>query len=438
MNEEETNDKTVETPKEEPSPGIKEASEEVRSSEPAKVEEAPPSPIEADSKKENGKDSPREENEISKEDGKAEGSKGKEEADEGAEVTDVKEETAPLEAVEAKEPPIQDPLKGFELLSRKEIVNLLVEKHSDLRQKYSDELNGIDVKPPEVVKEKDEEKDIRDSINQKVQELKGQRKELKDKNKELRSEFFELLGKEEKLKGHKKEVSMYSQFSKDLEWKLETEAITIETERRLLDELRETMDKMRSITDGLTPQEIHSRLNEIQEEMGSNLMQIEDYHRQMMEKVEESNLHHDKFVDAKKQIRERESRRGWLKRRIELHKEMQKFWERQIEQAEKLDLEEGARDLEAVKSSLVDIFNERDTSKDQKEEEEVKDEKQAKKRKKEKKDGPKIGEEKKKEKKEIKEASPQADAPKEDKRSEEGKGSDKPSKENPEKDGGDA
>ncbi len=291
---------------------------------------------------------------------------------------DPKEEKAPKKSkgsekkasqdkpkIEAR--PLIDPLGGFELLSRKDVVELLVKKHSDLRKKYDEELNGLDIKPVEIVKEKDEEKDIRDIINESVQDLKGRRKELKDKNKLLRIEFFDLLNREEKLKGHAKEVKMYSQFSKDLEWKLETEAITIETERRLLDELRETMSKIRSITDGFTPQEIHSRLSEIQEEIGNNLIQIEDCHRQMLEKVGESNLHHGKFVDAKNQIRERESRRGWLKRRIELHVEMEKFWMTQIDQAKKLDSEEVGRDIEKIKAVLLGVFDNRDKSdKDQK------------------------------------------------------------------------
>jgi uncharacterized coiled-coil DUF342 family protein len=281
----------------------------------------------------------------------------------------------PKKKTEKKEPPkkgsakeeegVKDPLEGFEMQSREEVVGLLIGKHSDLKKKYESELKGLDAQPPEIVQEKEEEKDIRDTMNEEVQILKGKRKELKIANKRLREEFFDLLDKEEKLKGHKKEVSMYSKFSKDLEWKLETEAITIETERRLLDELRDTMDKMRSITDGFTPQEIHSRLTEIQEEMGSNLMQIEDYHRQVLDKVGESNLHHGKFIDAKKQIRERESRRGWLKRRIELHVEMEKFWSGQMDQAKKLDTEEFSRDLGSIKDALLKLFKERETTKEE-------------------------------------------------------------------------
>ncbi|MFW3145238.1 MAG: hypothetical protein ACMUIE_00320 [Thermoplasmatota archaeon] len=277
----------------------------------------------------------------------------------GSEVAEQKEskdtpEFAPFES--------RDPLEGFEFLDRRSIVEALVRKHSELVQNFSDELNKMASEPVEADEVKDEEKSKRDEINEEVAKLKGCRKSLKDRNKELRNEFFDLLEKEEKLKSHRKDVAMYSQFSRDLEWKLETEAITIETERRLLDELRDTMDKMRSISDGLTPEEIKTRLTEIQEEMGSNLMQIEDYHRAMLENVEESQKHHGKFIDAKKQLRERESKKGWLKRRIDLHKEMHTFWSNQIETASKQDEEDSKRSLDQIREFLLSIFKERDES----------------------------------------------------------------------------
>jgi len=261
-----------------------------------------------------------------------------------------------------------DQLKDLELFTRKQVVESLVLKHHGLVERYGKEMDELDIRPPEIVEAKEDERSIRDNINEEVQTLKSKRKELRDQNKKLRSEFFDLLDKEERLKGHKKEVEMYSNFSKDLEWKLETEAITIDNERRLLDELRETIEKMRSITDGYTPEEIKSRLNEIQEEIGSNLMRIEELHSSLLEKVEQSNVHHEKFVDANRQIRERESRRGWLKRRIELHKEMETFWGSQMDQADKLDSEESGRKIEEIQASLLEAFKQRERE-DQKEEE---------------------------------------------------------------------
>ncbi|MFO8052061.1 MAG: hypothetical protein R6V01_10265 [Thermoplasmatota archaeon] len=256
-----------------------------------------------------------------------------------------------------------DPLKEVELLSREEIVYSLIRKHQEMRENYKKELSGLSKKPEGLKDVKEEEKERRDRINEEVARLKAKRKELKDKNKELRNEFFDLFKKEEKLISHKKEVDMYSQFSKDLEWKLETEAITIDTERRLLDELRDTMNKMRSITDGLTPDEIKSRLNEIQEEMGSNLIKIEEYHRELLEKADESQTHHEKFVGAKKQIREKEGRAGWLKRRIELHKEMEVFWSGQKDAAADLDRQEKDRSIETIHQEMMEVFRKRDEEK---------------------------------------------------------------------------
>lgn len=277
----------------------------------------------------------------------------------------------------------QDPLEGFRLDSRFDMVQALIGKHSDLRRKYSEELRSMDIKPPELVEVKEVEKLRRDSINEEVQKLKIKRKELKDSNKSLRAEFFDLLDKEEKLKEHRKEVEMYSQFSRDLEWKLETEAIDIEIERRLLDELRETMDKMRSLSDGYTPDEIKNRLNEIQEQMGENLMQIEEHHRQMLERVGESNVHHNRFMDVQRQLKEKESRRGWLKRRIELHEEMEKFWSGQVDQSRKLDEEGSLRSIEMIRDQLLDMFKEREGKKDEEKEQETPDKAPSRSRKKE-------------------------------------------------------
>ncbi|MBN1538810.1 MAG: hypothetical protein JW939_01595 [Candidatus Thermoplasmatota archaeon] len=280
--------------------------------------------------------------------------------EEGSEKDQVSTRVPTEKAAFSKIDNIPDPLEGMDLPSRREIVEQLVSKHSDMRMKYQKEMDELDIKPPEIIDLKEGERSIRDTINEEVQALKTRRSELREANKKLRSEFFDLLEREERLKDHRKDVEMYSNFSRDLEWKLETEAITIETERRLLDELRETLNKMRSITEGYTPDEIKARLTEIQEEIGTNLMTIEELHNALLEKVEESNVHHERYLGANKQIRERESRRGWLKRRIELHAEMETFWKTQMDQAAKLDAEESSRTLEDIRNQLIKVFQQRE------------------------------------------------------------------------------
>lgn len=251
-------------------------------------------------------------------------------------------------------------LKDVEMPSRKEMVDLLVKKHRDFVDDFKKEMESLEKPPEEIMGESEEEKKKRDSINKEVAELKDKRTALKEENKKLRSRFFDLIRKEEKVKEHEKEVQVHQSFIEDLEWKMATEAIDIQTERRLLDELRGTMQKIRAITDGLTPEEIKVQLTEIEEQMGENLISIEELHTKMLEKVEESNLHHEKFIDAQKKVREKESRKGWLERRVKLHNEMAIFWEGQNDQAVQMDKEESGRDLETIRNNLMKLFSERD------------------------------------------------------------------------------
>ena len=255
-------------------------------------------------------------------------------------------------------------IKDLTLPTRKEIAEKMVEKHKRMVREFEKELEELEnIKDDAIEEISGKEREVRDRINAEVARLKEKRTALKEENRALRREFFSLMDKEETLKGHSKDVNMYSKYMEDLEWKLSTEAIDIETERRLLDELRDTIRKLRQITDGFTPEEINDRLTVIQEKIGENLITIEDLHSRMLEEVEKSNLHHEKYRNVQKMKRERESRKGWLRRRIELHKEMGTFWENQTGTASAMDLEEKARKVDSIRDTLLAMFSERDGAK---------------------------------------------------------------------------
>jgi uncharacterized coiled-coil DUF342 family protein len=290
---------------------------------------------------------------------------GKKQEDNGSGPEGDGEDEDPVEKIDFGPIPDNgsDLIEDLQIPSRVEMVAKMVKKHMDMVSKYSDELKALMEPPKEVKEESTEEKTIRDKINDEVAKLKDGRTRLKEENKSLRSEFFDLIRKEEKVKDHESDVKMHQDFMEQLEWKLSTEAIDIKTERRLLDQLKSTMNELRSLTDGLTPDEIKEKLTAIQEKIGENLTSIEDLHSQMLEKVSQSNVHHEKFIDAQKKVRETESRKGWLERRIKLHEEMKIFWEGQTDQAKQMDDEESKRPLEAIRDSLVKLFEERDREK---------------------------------------------------------------------------
>ena len=246
--------------------------------------------------------------------------------------------------------------------TREEILKLLLEKHARLQGEYKDELKTGQVIPAELIKEKDDQKTLRDDLNEGVSSLKAHRGELKSVNKGLRRELFDLMRKEERLKSRESDVKMYSKFCEDTEWKLETEAIDLETERRLLNDLRATMDKMRAILDGLTPDEMSQKLVSLDKQITDNSIKIEESHQSMLGKVEGANKHHDRYLEISGKIKEMEGRRSWLKRRIELHKEMEKFWHSQEGAALDLDKKDASRKLRDIKEALERTMSDRDRS----------------------------------------------------------------------------
>ncbi|MGA1821540.1 MAG: hypothetical protein ACMUIG_03325, partial [Thermoplasmatota archaeon] len=261
---------------------------------------------------------------------------------------------------------------GLEILTRKEVVTRLIRKHADFIGKFKDELKG-DLKPtPEETAEMEKEKEERDRLNLEVANLKEQRSKYRSRNKILSKEFIELIEMQEQFKSKKTDITVHTRYWKDLEWKLETEAIDSETERRLMDDIRSTVDQIRNIADGYTPDEVKTRLIVIDREIKENLEKIESYHHQMLEIVNESQKHHEIYLTISKKIKEMEGRKGWLTRRIALHEEMKKFWEGQMGTAGNLDEEEGKRSIEMIRDDLLKLSDEKNPPRKQKDPKSIK------------------------------------------------------------------
>lgn len=289
----------------------------------------------------------------------------------GPPATDI----PPAQTVEAPAvvlPPIYDydsdvviPPPELALPKRTDVIEQLIQKHRSMVETFSKEKEDLGVVGQLPEEESDEEKARRDEVNRAVQTLKAERGSLRERNKTISKELFELLDKQERLKDRSKEISGLQRYVSDLEWKIETEDIKIEQERKHLDEIKATMRKLREITDGFTPDEIIQRTTDIQEEIDQNLLRMEEAHRAMLERVEESNLHHGKYIDAQKKARELEAKKQWLTRRVELHTEMGKFWEGQLDNTRKLDSEEMTRPVGSLRDHLLSRMGERPTEKGQ-------------------------------------------------------------------------
>ncbi|MDG6225774.1 MAG: hypothetical protein QCI82_09705 [Candidatus Thermoplasmatota archaeon] len=244
--------------------------------------------------------------------------------------------------------------------TREEAVGLLVEKHERFIKVYSEELErGVSV-DPSVIEALETARMKRDELNVKVRELKERRTSLKSKNKQLRMEFLDLVRIQESIKDRLPEINSLNDFIDREEYKLETEGVDLENERRLMRSIKEAMDKVREVTGGSLPGEMDEKLVRISDEMRENFEKIENAHQELVGLAEESQVHHNSFVEENKKVKEAESRKRFLGLRIKLHEEMAKFWENQTGNAAAMEASDKERNVEDIRDSILKAIEEAD------------------------------------------------------------------------------
>jgi len=256
-------------------------------------------------------------------------------------------------------------------ITRKSLVSFILEKHRRKLKESAEERKRLAGEVERIRGEVEEEKKRRDELNRKVQELKRERQRLKEENRQLRGEFFRLIEAERKNEPPRKEVKLYRKYIEDLEWKLQTEAITLETEKRILKEMREAYAKLKELTHPEKIEEINQRIAEITKRIGENMARIEELHTEMAGYVEESNVHHQRYVEGVKGLRELESRMKWLEHVSKREEEAIQFWSEMGERMSEEDRKDSERPFEEVLSILEKFYATIEEKRSAEEEEEM-------------------------------------------------------------------
>ena len=239
------------------------------------------------------------------------------------------------------------------MMTRVEVVRGLIEKHANFMLKYQSELEtGVTVDPA-IIEAMEEARVKRDALNVSVASIKERRTSLKEENRQLRKKFLEMLRIQEQLKGKAKDISEISEFIDRQEYKLMTEGVNLEAERKLMKDIKESMNNIRQLTGGYVPKEVEDELTSLDSKINVNFITIEEEHQKMLGIVSDSQVHHQKFVDEAKKVREVEARKGWLQRRIAIHNEMMKFWDPQTANAEAMDSSDKGRISADIRDRLL-------------------------------------------------------------------------------------
>jgi uncharacterized coiled-coil DUF342 family protein len=218
----------------------------------------------------------------------------------------------------------------------------------------------------------DNEKKKRDSLNKDVAKLKKNRQNAQSDTKKFREQFFSLIERDRDVEKINKELDVHKRYMEDVDWKLQTSAITLEKERQLIDQIKDSMGKINELSKDIQEKQgIQAKVVEISKKIDVGFEEAEDHHKNLLELAEKSEVHHEQFTKIRREIGEKRRQNSWMEHRIKMHSENLTYWQGQMKAQEKVDSKTKQVAPEAQPSS-EDKSSEKKAKKEPKKKEEPK------------------------------------------------------------------
>ena len=236
----------------------------------------------------------------------------------------------PVNAMPFEIPPdVEKELAGIDplTLTREQLTQLIIKRHEMTVRTLLDKIKENNKFITENQSELDEQKRKRDKLNAAVAEIKDQRQGAQLGTKKLREELFSLLEKDTDIVKITRELDVYKRHMEDVDWKLQTTAITLERERELVEEIRQDMKKIRALsTDIQSRQGISDKVNDISSKLDTGFASAQTFHEAMLEMVTQAEGHHSRWVELRRGISDRIRQNSWLEHRMKMHADNLNYW----------------------------------------------------------------------------------------------------------------
>ena len=217
-----------------------------------------------------------------------------------ANITDVTIERSPKgeaakEITEEEFRSITDQIRELERQIRiwrkkREELNSQVIEKTKIRNQKNEEVK-------ELIKQANESKELRDEFNSKISELKAQKQVIDAQLKETEKVHEETESKLEPVeipKNMNSQLKRYQRELKDLEWKLQTQSLNIEDERRLVDRIADLDEKIEGLSEfkNLSHDRVkaYQNLRRLRNHMYKTIREMNGY-------VKESRTYHKAMVE---------------------------------------------------------------------------------------------------------------------------------------------
>jgi uncharacterized coiled-coil DUF342 family protein len=243
---------------------------------------------------------------------------------------------------------------NFEELTREKLTLGLIKKHSERIASMKTELELSQKKAQELKPKVEETRVKRDELNKLVHDLKEERDTILKEIRNQKRTFFNMIDQIENMPSEKDQMARHKKQLSELDWKLQTEGITIDDERRIMAEIKGVLDKVNSIS--RKEQEkmgMEKGVEDTTKKVADLFSKMNSAHERMLTTVNSADKIHAEYVTLFEDYSNCLKNLRWLPHRIELSQETLKYWMERLQgkhEPKKLSPEE-AQKLAAAQAS---------------------------------------------------------------------------------------
>jgi uncharacterized coiled-coil DUF342 family protein len=167
----------------------------------------------------------------------------------------------------------------------------------------------------------------RDKLNEMVQDHKSKRQQSYSESKELRKQFMSHLNKKKSMEHIPMEVLILTKQIDQLEWEIQTEAVDVDTEKKLVKQIQDNIEKLHNYANMYKDHEdVSKAVRSLTSELSKKLAFAEGEHQEMIKAVDKSDKYHKDFVESVMKLRDARTKRIAFQRDVERHKKAIEHW----------------------------------------------------------------------------------------------------------------
>lgn len=213
--------------------------------------------------------------------------------------------------------------------TRESVAKQLVEKHEKALKISREEFDRYSALENELDKAMERYKTERDKLNEQVKKLKEQRQSYYNDSKILRKEFVTKLQKKKSMSKIPMEVLILTKQIDQLEWEIQTEAVNVDEEKKLVKQIQDNLEKLHNYANMYKEhEEVSKAVKKLTSKLGKKMHNAEKAHQEMLGNVKESDDYHAKFVDGVIKLRDTRTKRTGFQREVEKHMNAIEHWQK--------------------------------------------------------------------------------------------------------------